>query len=117
MRYLAAIFLLLTTPVLAQDIHNHATGHDMYRHWIQPGGGVSCCSGKDCGPWPEEDVSPVKDGFFIHSLGHFVGMDRVLPSPDGQYHICCRRERADMPCELSKAGKPAVYCLAAPMGY
>ena len=104
-------------PANAQTIDTHATGHDIYKNWQRPGGGMNCCSGRDCGPWPEEDISPAKDGFFIHSLNRHVPMKHVLPSPDGQYHVCCSRSAPDEPCRYSDDGAAIVFCLAAPMGY
>lgn len=109
--------VILASAANAQGIENHSSGHDIYKHWTRPGGGMSCCSNRDCGPWPEEDVQPVKDGFWIRSLEKFVPMAHVLPSPDGQYHVCCRRSSADLPCERNQNGDAAVFCLAAPMGY
>lgn len=107
----------LYAPAAAQTIDDHATGHDIYKSWQRPGGGMNCCSGRDCGPWPEEDISPAKDGFFIHSLNRHVPMKHVLPSPDGQYHVCCSRSSPDEPCRYSDDGAAIVFCLAAPMGY
>lgn len=110
--------VILASAAKAQDIHNHATGHDIYKEWKRPGNGMSCCSGRDCGPLPVEDVSPVKDGFYIHGVDVFVPMKHILPSPDGQAHLCCRRSSPDAPCESNPVtGVPIVYCLAVPMGY
>jgi hypothetical protein len=108
---------LFTAAAKGQDINNHESGHDIYKHWQRPGGGMNCCSGRDCGPWPEEDISPAKGGFYIHSHGTFVPMKHVLPSPDGQYHVCCSRSSPDEPCRTNEAGMAIVFCLAAPMGY
>lgn len=114
---LALGLALFAAAAKAQDIHNHDSGHDIYKEWQRPGGGMSCCSGRDCGPWPAEDISPTQNGFWIHSEQKFVPMKHVLPSPDGQYHLCCRRSSPDIPCEKNEAGDVAVYCLAAPMGF
>jgi hypothetical protein len=109
--------LLTLGSAAAQTIDNHATGHDIYKNWQRPGGGMNCCSGRDCGPWDSEDISPAKDGFWIRSLGTFIPMKHVLPSPDGQYHVCCSRSSPDEPCRTNEAGVAIVFCLAAPMGY
>lgn len=111
--------LLLAAPIFAhaQPVFDHATGHDMYQNWKRPDYPAgSCCHGKDCGPWPETDVQPTLKGFHINSLGLDVPMSKVLPSPDGQYHLCCDRPRADMPCERDFRGNITLYCFAAPMG-
>jgi hypothetical protein len=114
-KYILMALALIVTPAIAQSIDDHATGHDIYKDWKRPGGGMSCCSGKDCGPWSIEDVSPAQNGFWIHSLEKFVPMKHVLPSPDGQYHVCCRRSAPDLPCEKNEDGNTTVFCLAVPM--
>jgi hypothetical protein len=117
---IGTILLLLAMAsvlVRAQRIMDHPTGHTIYERWQRPGGGMSCCSGKDCGPWDETDVQPTRDGFWLRSLHTHVPMASVLPSPDGQFHVCCRREAADVECERNEDGTASVFCLAAPMGY
>lgn len=102
--------MLLVSPTAA---------HDMYGTWKQPNNpAMSCCSGKDCAPVDAELVYPGADGSFeIPSMGVHVAADKVLPSPDGRYHLCCRRDTANSPCELIGGKTAVVYCFAAPVGF
>jgi hypothetical protein len=113
----ALMAMAMATSALGQS-HDHPIGADPYATWQQPKTGLSYCSGKDCGPWPATDIDPMKDGsFYLRSLRVEVQSDRVLPSPDGQYHVCCRRPTGQSPCDTSITGAPEIYCMAAPMGY
>ncbi|MFO1090849.1 MAG: hypothetical protein U1E46_14855 [Hyphomicrobiales bacterium] len=114
-----ALLLLAAGPAAAQSFsHDHPEGADPYATWQQPGNGMSCCSGKDCGPWPATDVDPRSNGgYYLRSLKLEVTADRVLPSPDGRYHVCCRRSSRTGPCDVATFGRAEVYCIAAPTGF
>lgn len=44
--------LVCRMPQTAAQAHGggHAEHHDEYRHWKQPGNGMSCCNDQDCRP-------------------------------------------------------------------
>lgn len=60
--------------------------------------GQRCCGGLDCGPVPEEDVTPIPGGYQIHvrefgwnkvKIDAFVPNARAKPAKEGgEYHLC-----------------------------
>ena len=77
-----------------------APAHSPGGAWRYP---AACCSGDlnggECGPIPNEAVSPEKNGFAVvlrpgdhrkvtHRNRYLVPYGDVLPSGDNRYHIC-----------------------------
>ncbi|HWM45740.1 MAG TPA: hypothetical protein VNR11_02380 [Xanthobacteraceae bacterium] len=85
MRYLMAVYLLLTTCAFA-------LGHGAAQ-WIQDGQyrnaiGDLCCGEHDCAQLATEDVSVTAGGYLIKSLHETVPFEEATPSPDGKYWRC-----------------------------
>ncbi len=117
--------LFLTTGALAQELpmsHPMPGVKDPYP--------VECCSGKDCSPWPVDDVQPDKGGgYFIPSLNLHIPRSKVKsvtkamldyamakngePTP---YHLCIRRTM-DNQLSLGPDGLPYVFCFFAAEGF
>jgi hypothetical protein len=53
--------------------------------WYPP----SCCSDRDCAPYPATNVRETPNGFLLHD-GVLVPYAKTQASPDGQFHRCSR---------------------------
>lgn len=51
--------------------------------WYPP----ACCTGKDCKPYPAENVKRTPDGWLLHD-GTVIPFDVTRPSQDHQFHRC-----------------------------
>ena len=61
---------------------------------------VHCCGGTDCHPLADGDVTPVKGGYQVHSLGWFIPNDQAQPGPDQHYHMCETCDKSAPRCFL-----------------
>jgi len=91
----ALIFLLLSTGHASSQSGNHGDGHaehhDVYRAWVRPGTGMSCCNNEDCRPtraYMEEDgLWRAWDG----ERWLIIPPHALLPADsakDGRSHLC-----------------------------
>lgn len=84
----AALLLLVSTP---------AGAHDWYTG-LKNEAGQLCCGGLDCGPIPDEDVTPVPGGYQVRvksfgwnkvNIDAFVPNARAKPAKQGgEYALC-----------------------------
>jgi hypothetical protein len=65
-----------------------AQAHDIYTGLRQPHTGASCCSNDDCAPAKEDVILQPNGSDTLPARGVTVQQSKVLPSPDGRYHIC-----------------------------
>jgi hypothetical protein len=65
-----------------------AQAHDIYTGLRQPYTGASCCSNDDCAPAKEDVILQPNGSYTLPARGVTVQKSKVLPSPDGRYHIC-----------------------------
>lgn len=86
-----------------------------------------CCHGRDCAPWPAEDVVPGPNGtYFIPSLNAKVGRGMVRPltremsqlaiALNGEatpYHLCIRRDPVSGDPVYDTKGNVTVHCFFA----
>ncbi|WP_027167435.1 hypothetical protein [Mesorhizobium sp. WSM3224] len=87
-----------------------ALAHGPDRNWGYPS---ACCHGDpvtgDCGKIPAATVTPRPDGYVIilrpgdhqkvtHQNRYFVPYDVVIPSGDGNFHICLHPTEEDENC-------------------
>lgn len=105
-------------PVIGGFTHVPEGMADPYPH--------ECCHGRDCMPWPAEDVVPNGDGtYFIPSLGAKIGKGMIRPLTkemsqlaivkNGEatpYHLCVRRDPVTGDIVWNK-GKVTVHCFFA----
>jgi hypothetical protein len=76
----ALVFLAFLVP--------KAQAHDIYTGLRQPHTGASCCSNDDCAPAKEDVILQPNGSYTLPARGVTVQKSKVLPSPDGRYHIC-----------------------------
>jgi hypothetical protein len=82
-----------------------------------------CCGGQDCTPWPGEDIEPLPDGRYLirsanHGKGAAVPVHKVIPSFNGQYHLCKPHYTGDVKfVDTTYNGEAMVYCLFVPQGF
>lgn len=77
---IAAMVGMLSTPALA---------HDWYP--------IDCCSGHDCFPIEESDLTPIPDGFVVNASHTAITGSNVRRSEDGRYHLCTKTGKPDGP--------------------
>lgn len=73
--------LLLILSCVAASAHDAPTG------WKYP---YACCSGLDCRPVSQKQISERPEGFVINNTGEVIASSdkRLRYSPDGEYHWC-----------------------------
>ncbi len=57
-----------------------AWGHEWYE--------ARCCSGKDCAPISDDEVTERDGGFYIKSRNEFIEFNDTRQGKDDQFHIC-----------------------------
>lgn len=64
-----------------------ASAHDAPTGWEYP---YACCSGLDCRPVSDKQISERPEGFVINNTGEVIANadTRLRNSPDGEYHWC-----------------------------
>ena len=81
---------------------------------------INCCSGRDCAPWPGDDIEPLPDGrYLIKSAnggrGAAVALNKIHPSFNGQYHLCKPLYNGNpKQVDVYADGTAVVYCLFVP---
>jgi len=84
---------LMTVAGLLQPAHGPYDGITNART------GVSCCSGEDCAPYPDEMVKETAAGFSLAD-GKFVARKDAQPSFDKRFHRCDNRYTGGVRCFL-----------------
>lgn len=110
-----AVACLTSAPVFAHVIVGSDGTIVDYSDWRDPVTNRLCCNGKDCEPYPAASVREGRSngvfGYFLDT-GEFIPIQRVIPSPDGQFHRCTYHY--NVPSSNAKIGD--TRCFAAPMG-
>lgn len=83
------------SQTFAQSGEGHAEHHDEYKHWKQPGSGLSCCNDQDCRP---TRAYLTDEGWraWNGQTWLLVPRESELPTDfagDGRSHICEARDR------------------------
>jgi hypothetical protein len=84
----AVAVVILAITFLLFSIAPQPRAHDIYSGLRQPYTGESCCSDDDCAPAKEDVISNSNGSYTLPARGVTVPKSKVLPSPDGRYHIC-----------------------------